>query len=136
MIPPQVVDRGDTLAPYRARKAPEAVRVHLCGRGPGIAVLRCHDVNIADQLVHDSWYDPDLWPDAELLVVEPELVWLRWVPDDPHRWDDAGVWERELRGTIGATPAVLFAPGESTLLERLADRPLPDGPTVTYEIEG
>lgn len=121
---PQVVDRGEDASPYRARKAPEAHVVHLCGFDEGIVAFRCHDLTVAIEAVRDAIdagtiprdlveslpYVSDLDEHRRPKVgPHPERVWLRWVPEDPAKPTEGGVWERELRGTVGATPAVLFA---------------------------
>lgn len=114
-IPPQVVERGRSAAPYRARKAPEAVEVHLCGHGRGILVLRCHDLDVATVVAFGAWLDAGqpLTGDAWTTFLSGEKpgvrVWVRWVLDDYSDPAAGGSWERELRGTVGATPAVLFA---------------------------
>lgn len=104
---PQVVDRGPHVSPYRARKPPEAIEVHLCGYGPGILVLRCHDVSLAIDVLLDDRSDLTASPSWISWPVEP--IWVRWVPEDYDEPTGPGSYERELRGTIGATPAVLFA---------------------------
>lgn len=119
----QTVARDDGR-PYVARKPPEVVEVTLNGYTPGILVLRCHDLDVANVAAFGAFLsshsrdgnvsalDPSD-PFLSFATGDPALpLWVRWVPDtyppDPAR-PDAGVWERELRGTIGATPAVLFA---------------------------
>lgn len=102
---PQVVDRGDGST-YRARKPPEAIPVHLCGFGPGVLVLRCHDTIVAALALADLPHDLE----ADALNLAGEPIWVRWVPDDyDEPANGCGSYERELRGTAGATPAVLFA---------------------------
>ena len=123
-LAPQVVERGGGVVAYRARKPPEAIVVHLCGYDHGIAVLRCHDPDTAlvavGNAIEAGTVPADLAqrvildrriPDGDdtTRIVTAAAVWLRWVPDTYGDPDTAGRWERELRGTIGATPAVLFA---------------------------
>lgn len=124
---PQVVERGEGARPYRARKPPEAITAHLCGFGPGILVLRCHNGDVAleaiGRAVDAGTVPADL---AHELVIEPgrdagddeveidtaAQIWVRYVPELNERGvlaDGPGSYERELRGTAGATPAVLFA---------------------------
>lgn len=106
---PQVVARGDSVAPYRARKAPEAVPAHVCGYGPGTLVLRCHDLDLAVALLLDRFAaEPGVW-DLDELVESSSKVWIRYVPNEYGNPEAGGVYERELRGTAGATPAILFA---------------------------
>lgn len=118
VLVPQVVDRGDGTT-YRARKPPEAIAVRLCGYGRGILVLRCHDLDVAHVAtfaallaraeggrVRVSRTEFAAW-EAGVAGVP---LWVRYVPDEyPPGPDTGGSWERELRGTAGATPAVLFA---------------------------
>ena len=112
----QVVERPG-LPPYRARKPPEALLVTLNGYTPGILVVRCHDLDVANVLAFARFLEahpegPRTLPTSEawgpfVAGVDPLRLWVRWVFD--HEDPTVGVWERELRGTIGATPAVLFA---------------------------
>lgn len=120
----QTVERGDGARAYVARKPPEVVEVRLNGYTPGILVLRCHDTDVAAVVAFGAYLtshvrdggriDPDtIEAFLPFATGDPALpLWVRWVPEtyppDPDR-PDAGVWERELRGTVGATPAVLFA---------------------------
>lgn len=112
---PQVVERGEGVSAYRARKPPEALPVKLCGFGEGILVLRCHDLDVADVTVADATEtDPAIAAlnrQTDRLPGSP--IWVRWVPEDPEDMAAGGVYEREERGTIGATPAVLYAHEET-----------------------
>lgn len=119
-IPRQVVERPGNPS-YRARKPPEAIRVHLCGFDDGILVLRCHDEHVAEEVVLRAWRAGQLDPREivpawfDRVDVPARSIWVRWVVDDPAQWPNGpGSWERELRGTLGATPAVLFATADTT----------------------
>jgi hypothetical protein len=130
-LAPQVVERGLGVVPYRARKPPQAITTHLCGIGRGILVLRCHDLHVAAEAVVEALdrgdVPADLVDDVSRLVRidgrfrvvnDYTRLWVRYVPTEYGNPDAGGVWERELRGTVGATPAVLFTA-----------EPLPKGPT-------
>lgn len=126
VLVPQVVERGEGVPAYKARKPPLACVAHLCGLGGAILVVRCHDGDVALAAVcvavDDNTVPADL---AAELVIEPSIdlpgdevaiptasqIWVRYVPDDYSNPDAGGSYERELRGTIGATPAVLFSRG-------------------------
>lgn len=113
-IPPQIVERGAHVAAYVARKPPEAVVVDLCGfAAGGILVVRAHDRRVTDALALDAIANPrhaayDAEP-HELVAVHAAQVWTRYVPIEYGNPDAGGTYERELRGTVGATPAVLYA---------------------------
>ena len=109
---PQVVDRPGAST-YRARKPPISIPVRLCGMdADGILGVRCHDTDVALLAVIAGVDDTTIAPDlAELLLADEVgvvLLWVRWIPDDYEHPDGPGSWERETRGTVGATPAVLF----------------------------
>lgn len=107
---PQVVARGPGVTPYRARKPPELQLARLCGYGAGVLCLRCHDLDLAvAMLLDDDLLVGTAGGDAlDVLVETAARVWLRWVPDEYGNPESPGAWERELRGTTGATPAILF----------------------------
>lgn len=107
-LEPQTVDRGDTVPPYRARKPPEAIPVKLCGFDSGVLVLRCHDPAVAVEAIATAIVTRTLSP-TMVPTVTGVRIWVRFVLDDYDNPAAGGVWERELRGTAGATPAVLFA---------------------------
>lgn len=111
---PQVVERGEGVRPYRARKPATAIVVHVNGYDEGILVLRCHDPEVAtyalNAAIDEGRIARDFVERLTILLGCPTWpVWVRWVPEDPHVPDGPGVYERELRGTVGATPAVLIA---------------------------
>ncbi len=110
---PQVVERGEGVSPYRARKPPEAVEVKLCGFGEGLLVVRCHDLDVANLVAFGAWLEagtPSSPAWREFVTCgRAEQIWVRYVPDDYEHPDAGGSYERELRGTAGATPAVLWA---------------------------
>lgn len=121
---PQRVSRGDAGPTYVARKPPVALVAHLCGLGESILVLRCHDGDVALAAVCVAVEDDSVPADlAEALIVDPSTdvgndeieiptasqIWVRYVPDDYDDPNAGGSYERELRGTVGATPAVLFS---------------------------
>lgn len=122
-LTPQTVIRGDGTT-YRARKPPAALTVHLCGYDTGLLVLRCHDRDTAVAAVLDALdggeqlppLDPARpgWSVDELARLDRGPMWVRYVIQ-------YAAYERELRGTAGATPAYLFAsikpdPGHPTLI--------------------
>lgn len=117
LLVPQTVPRPGGN-PYRARKPPVACPTRVCGFDLGILVLRCHDFDTALAAVLEGHASGEISTRlaAELLgghdaasQLPHHNVWVRWVPDDYAHPDTGGAWERELRGTAGATPAVLFA---------------------------
>jgi hypothetical protein len=118
LLVPQTVPRGEGVTPYRARLAPVACPTRVCGFDLGILVLRCHDFDVALAAVLEGHANGEISTRlaADLLGgydaahrLPHQNVWVRWVPDDYAHPDTGGAWERELRGTVGATPAVLFA---------------------------
>lgn len=99
---PQEVRRSDGTL-YRARKTPKAIPVHLCGFTDGVLVLRCHDREIAVGVALDE----GLLDLHDLDRLDRGPLWVRYVVE----YD---AYERELRGTTGATPAYLFATTDPT----------------------
>lgn len=110
VLEPQTVERPGGR-PYRARKPPTIAAVWLCGyASDGLLVLRCHDVDLAVAMVLDAGDTRTVDQLAELA----RPLWVRWVCDDLENPTEGGSWEREERGTVGATPAVLFAREDPT----------------------
>lgn len=81
----EVIERGEGLRPYRPRKAPAALLLDD-GCAYVIAVLRTHDLDVAERLARDAWRR-EIGDD--LTVRSPRKGWTRVAP-----WDPSGQFDR------------------------------------------